>query len=243
MATPYLGLVTLTVGQTGKETTANNMTTRLEQATQRTFSVDMSGGNVALTETQWVSNYVFECDGQTADRTLTVPDEVASNGANTSQRVFAVHNIDTVFNAIVQQDALGDTVTVLPGEAVMLRADGTNVFRIDNAFDFGGYVAGAPTGSANMYRFIADRPFRLLTGLPGAVSNVRVAFAAAKNYDLQKNGVSIGTMSFAMAATTATFTFASDVDFVSGDVFGIIAPVAPDAAALDHSWTFPGKKM
>lgn len=243
MASASLAITTLTVGQTGKETTANTALLKLENATQRTYEADMSGGDVALTEAQWTSNYVFDCTGLAADQKLTVPDEVASNGANTAERVFAVKNSSTTYLVTVEQDATGDVVVVLPGESAKLRADGTNVFRIDNQFDFGGYLAGQPSGSAKIFRMVTDRPFRLPSGLGGAQANLGTAATAQTDYDLQKNGASIGTMRFAAAATTATFIFASDVDFAIGDVFGIVAPASPDSTAADHSWMIPGYKM
>lgn len=238
MASAFLGLVTLTVGQTGKENAVNDMATRIEQATQRELEVDMSAGDTALTETQFTTNGLFVCTGLTAARVLTVPDEIASNGANTAQRIFSVAN-GSSYNVTVTQGGT-DTVTLLPGETTMIKADGTDLRRLDAAISLGGYVPGIPTGSATVFQYVADHPFALATGLPGSQGYLRVAATAMTTYDVQKNGVSIGSMVFGAAGQVATFTFSSDVSFAIGDRLSVVAPASPDATAQDLSFTFAG---
>jgi len=57
-----------------------------------------------------------------------------------------------------------------------------------------------------------------------------VAATAQTDFDLQKNGVSFGTMRFAAAATVASFIVANDAIFLqaSNDDIRVVAPASPD---------------
>ena len=59
------------------------------------------------------------------------------------------------------------------------------------------------------------------TGSHGATINTIVADA---DFDVQKNGVSIGTIHFAAGHTTATFTLSTETTFNIGDLLTIISP-------------------
>jgi hypothetical protein len=59
-------------------------------------------------------------------------------------------------------------------------------------------------------------------------------------FAVQKNGVNVGTMVFATAATTATFAMTSAITFNAGDVLTMVAPAVPDATLANLAWTFVG---
>lgn len=242
MTTTFLKLTPLVVGQTGKETTVNSNDQRIENATQRTFVVDMSGGNVVLTEDQFTTNFVFNCDLQTADRDLTVPDEIDGNGPNSSERVFAVNNLDGEFTITVKQDAAGKTVVVLPGESTTIYADGTDIVRLDNTFDIGGFFGGVPAANALMMRFVANRPFTIPVDMAGTANDLGTAADAETIYLVKKNGSNVGTITVAIAGTVGVLVMASATVFAIGDILTIVAPASPDATAADFSFTIAGQK-
>lgn len=113
---------------------------------------------------------------------------------------------------------------------------------LDLVYDVGAYVPGVPTASQVLVLLPVVRAFTLPAGLSGSVGKATVAAAAATDFDITKNGVSIGTMSFALGATSATFTFTAAVDFGPGDVMGVIAPGTPDATLADISFVFAGMR-
>jgi hypothetical protein len=70
------------------------------------------------------------------------------------------------------------------------------------------------------------------------------AFARAiqADLDIQRDGASTGTITFAAAGSTATFSFASEVTFAAGDRLTVLAPVIQDASLADVSITFKGTR-
>lgn len=77
--------------------------------------------------------------------------------------------------------------------------------------------------------------------LSGSSARCTAPPAAQKDFDLQKNGTSVGTIQFAAGATTATFV-APAVMFAAGDVLAIRALGAFDAALTDLSCTLQGAR-
>jgi hypothetical protein len=65
---------------------------------------------------------------------------------------------------------------------------------------------------------------------------------AQADLDVQKNGASIGTITFAASANTATFAFASEAAFTAGDRLTVLAPGSQDASLADISITFKGTR-
>jgi hypothetical protein len=57
-------------------------------------------------------------------------------------------------------------------------------------------------------------------------------------FDVRKNGVSVGSLDFAIASNTGVFSIASDEDFAPGDRLELVAPSPQDAALADVSVTF-----
>jgi len=108
----------------------------------------------------------------------------------------------------------------------------------DHNYDIAGSTINKPIDAAVLMRFIATRAFRLPTGLTGSQCESTVAPAAGVAYSIKKNGSPAGTIDFAISALTATFTFASDVDFAAGDVLTVEAPATADTTHDELAWTF-----
>src|SRR5205814_2682038 len=69
-----------------------------------------------------------------------------------------------------------------------------------------GSWAGAPGASQVIERFIFATPVTFPAGLAGSYGTAGIAATAATSFAVAKNGTAVGTMNFAAAATSATFT-------------------------------------
>jgi len=108
---------------------------------------------------------------------------------------------------------------------------------LDPAFFF----AGGEGDEDRRVTYVATRAFTLPEDLSGSrgYAGTPATVTAGVAFTVQKNGSSIGTVSFAPASNTASFTFAADVAFAAGDRLSILAP--SDLDTLEEvSITFKG---
>lgn len=75
-----------------------------------------------------------------------------------------------------------------------------------------------------------DRAMTLAIGASGSQAYAQTAAGAETVFDLQKNGVSIGSCTFAAGGNTGSYSVSSAVSFAAGDRFAIIGPSTADAA-------------
>ncbi len=108
---------------------------------------------------------------------------------------------------------------------------------VETLYDLPVYIQDFPEVSEEFPRFAVPRALRLPAGLTNSVAKIQNNPAATMTFTLYKNGVSIGTIAFSTAGVP-TITFAIAVDFVSGDIFSMIAPAVQDASGSDISMTF-----
>ena len=139
-------------------------------------------------------------------------------------------------------DDISDVTITTPASGDRLYYNGSAWVNGREPFDICSFYPGEPTASAFLQRFIAGRAITLPTSLTGSYAKAAVAATATTDFDITKNGSSVGTISFAAAATTATFTFASPVSLAVGDILAIIAPASPDATCADISITLVGTR-
>jgi hypothetical protein len=109
-------------------------------------------------------------------------------------------------------------------------------------YDIGVYFPGQPEAGAILLQLVASRAFTLPADLTGSQGYAGTAPMAQADLEIQKNGASIGTITFAASANTATYTFASAVTFAAGDRLTVIAPGSQDASLADISITFKGTR-
>lgn len=142
----------------------------------------------------------------------------------------------------------GGTVTgpiVLPGDPTLALQAATKAY-VDtrlvtvNPYDVAGFIDGVPAALADILRFVAGRSFFIPSGAANSSAYARVAPTAAQDLDIQRNGVSVGTISFGAASNTGSFTVASDVQFTAGDRLAVIAPDPADATMEDIFVTIAG---
>jgi hypothetical protein len=104
----------------------------------------------------------------------------------------------------------------------------------------GTFVNGKPTASLVLQRYVFATAVVFPAGLTGSQGTAATAATAATSFQVEKNGVNVGAMAFAAAATTATFTMVSATTFSAGDVLTLVAPAVPDATLANLAWTFVG---
>lgn len=109
-------------------------------------------------------------------------------------------------------------------------------------FDLTAFYPGVPSASAIVTRVPVARAVTFPSGLTGSIAKSRVAATAQKIFDVQKNGVSVGSITFAAGATTATFTVASAITLAAGDLLSIIAPSTADTTLADVGIVLAGTR-
>lgn len=135
--------------------------------------------------------------------------------------------------SVAELGDIGDVdLTTPPADGeTLVWDDGTDTWVPGSGFGGGTIFAvsfsttGTPEASELLAKFLSPGAFFLPVGLTGSMAHAGTAPGTGSvAFDIKKNGSSIGTMSVALGATTATFTFASAVSFVAGDRLEIFAP-------------------
>jgi hypothetical protein len=108
---------------------------------------------------------------------------------------------------------------------------------VSTLYDLPFYIQGQPTASEQFPRFVIPRALTLPAGLTASRFSIGTNPAATMTFTIRKNGVSIGTVSFATNGVP-TVVFASQQSFVAGDIFSVLAQASPDTTGADVSMTF-----
>lgn len=109
-------------------------------------------------------------------------------------------------------------------------------------YDVGAMVAGVPDADAVCLRYKFPREVTFAAGLSPSQGTAAVAATAQTDFDIQRNGSSVGTMRFAASGTSATFIMASETAFSAGQVLTVVAPNTPDATLADISFVLAGTR-
>jgi hypothetical protein len=140
---------------------------------------------------------------------------------------------------------LTDTPSSYSGQGykgLRVNAGATAVEFTEWPFDVSAFLAGVPGSSAILTRIPVARAVRFPDNFSGSSGSAAVAATASTAFDIQKNGSSIGTMTFAIGATTATFTTAGagEETFAAGNTISVVAPGTPDATLAGVGFTLKG---
>lgn len=120
-------------------------------------------------------------------------------------------------------------------QAQMLNGQLTGV---DNVSDIASFYPGAPASNAILMKVKPARTLTLPINLTLSNADAEVAAAASTTFTININGAPVGSINFAITATTGTFTFASAQTLIGGtDKLTIVAPASPDADLADISIT------
>lgn len=110
-------------------------------------------------------------------------------------------------------------------------------------FDVHAFYPGVPAASAKILRTPLARAVAFPDDFAGSYGIASVAATAQTDFVVSKNGVQVGTISFAAAATVATFvTSGAGVTLVAGDRISITGPATPDATLADVGFVLAGTR-
>ena len=104
------------------------------------------------------------------------------------------------------------------------------------AFD----APGAPTASMIVFHHVFTQAVTFVASLTGSYVKAGTAATAQTDFDLKKNGSSIGTVRFAASGTTASYVSISSSSWAAGDILTLVAPATPDTTIADIWGTLVG---
>lgn len=109
-------------------------------------------------------------------------------------------------------------------------------------FDLTAFYPGVPGVSAIITRVPVARAVTFPASLAGSIGKARVAATAQTDFDVQKNGTSVGTIRFGASATSASFIAASAITLAAGDILSVIGPATPDNTLADIGFVLAGTR-
>ena len=95
------------------------------------------------------------------------------------------------------------------------------------------FFAGEPANAQVIVRFVSPQTLALAAGLGTSYASAITAATAETVLTIKKNAVSVGTITFAIAGTTGTFSVASGVTLDAGDILTIENQATADST-LSH---------
>jgi hypothetical protein len=115
---------------------------------------------------------------------------------------------------------------------------------IAQPFDVHAFYPGIPTASAKVVRVPIARAVTFAANFAGSYFAASANATGTTVFDVQKAGVSIGSISIAAGGTTATFTTTSGTSksFAAGEVLMIVAPGSADATLADPGFVLVGAR-
>jgi hypothetical protein len=113
----------------------------------------------------------------------------------------------------------------------------------DVNYDAAIFVPGGIQRTAGelIWQGIANRTMNLAAGDDGAFAYLDVPSSAAPNlvFSIEKNGTSIGTITFAPSTNTGSFSIPAATDFAEGDRYALRVTASDNAVASGLSITLP----
>lgn len=111
-------------------------------------------------------------------------------------------------------------------------------------FDVTAFYPGVPSASATLLRVPIARAVTFPANFASSAGKASANATASTAFDLQKNGATVGTMTFGAGSASATFTSSGGaaVNFAAGDVLGVVAPATPDATLANVGLVLAGTR-
>lgn len=107
------------------------------------------------------------------------------------------------------------------------------------------FLPGLQTAATQkLYRGKVARAVSFAANFAGSYFAASANATASTVFDVQKNGVSIGTVTIAAGGTTATFATSGGAAqaLVAGDLLAVLGPATADATLADPSFTLVGTR-
>lgn len=150
----------------------------------------------------------------------------------------AASAITAAINAhVAASDPHPTYLTQTEGDARYLQSVGAQ------PFDVHAFYPGVPSASAIVLRVPVARAVAFANNFSGSYARASVAATGSTVFDVQKNGVSIGSITFAAGATSGTFTTSgTGVSFAAGDILLIVGPNTADATLANVGIVLAGTR-
>lgn len=104
------------------------------------------------------------------------------------------------------------------------------------------FVGTKPPASQIVCFHIFNRPVTFPAAFKGSNGRCKTTATAEANFDVKKNGTSIGTLRFAAGAVQPTFLLTPAQRFVAGDYLEVVAPGSQDATLQDIAFLLAGTR-
>jgi hypothetical protein len=111
----------------------------------------------------------------------------------------------------------------------------------DYPIDLAVFIHQKPEASEVVMQTVFTRAVDFAINFTGSKAKATTGATGTAPFQIMKNGVAVGVLSFAAAATEATFSGAV-VSFAVGDVLSVVAPASQDATLADIALTFTGTR-
>lgn len=234
--------------QNNKYVTINTQVNLLEASTNDILTnAAVGAGPWTLTDAQCTQFMVYKASGASAPFNVVFDGVIGVGGVN-AKRVFVFHNADPTHAATVKSSAAGTTVVVPPGGRAHIYQNFHDMIVLARGadtvpYDIGVFLAGLPANGATVWMFKAVRAFTLAGNFAGSQYNNGSNPTATAVFNVNRNGVGIGTISVSTAgvATFAT-TGGAAMSIAVGDVLALIAPSPQDATLSNVAITFSGSR-
>jgi hypothetical protein len=205
-----------------------------------------SGTSITVGRSAQVVTMPGTLDAGVIDRAGTIAIGATSGTSITVGRSGQTVTLPGTLNAAVIDRAGTITIGATSGTSITVGRSGQNLTLPGNvlgvAYDVAIFFPSKPSGSQVIARIVATRGFSLPSSFTTSRASAIAAATASTVFDIQKNGSSIGSATFAASATTATFS-GTGGSFAAGDVLAIVAPASADATLADISFTLAGTRV
>lgn len=239
-----LNLDQVAANQDQKEVTINDQAAQLDAAITEILDVDFTGANsageITLTATQFRRSFEFRVSSITGAKTIILP-------ASVKRSIFSVVNEDSADTVTVKKGSASFAVSA--GNRGIFSTDGTtnNLVKLaENSasgtpVDVALFVGGKPDNAELVMYIPFNRTVVFPAGLATSHAKANVASTSTKVFDIQKNGASVGSITFT-ASVTGVFAMAAQQTFNAGDTLGVVAPASQDATLADIGINIAGTR-
>ena len=131
------------------------------------------------------------------------------------------------------------------GKSLVTNGAGADPSWADRAFDVHSFWPGTVTAASQlMYRGKVTRAFQIGANFASSQFSASANATGSTVFDVQKNGVSVGTVTIAAGTTTPTFATSGGaaVNFAAGNLFSVVGPATADATLADIAFSFYGTR-
>lgn len=150
-------------------------------------------------------------------------------------------HINTTTGAIYSKKAPGTgtdkwVMIIGPDGEIVITSDQVKAalgFVPNNNYDIASFMMGLPVENEVVYRRRMGRLVTIPANFVGSIARSDVAATAQSVFTIKKNDTTVASITFALGATTGTFSVQGAITFIESDKFSIVAPSTVDSTLAD----------